>query len=54
MRTVKNTHNIKLREKARLGEMGLKYRCVVKIGFQKNTCNLKLLGATFLLTVFKY
>ena len=23
--------------------MGSKYRCVVKIGFQKNTCNLKLL-----------
>ena len=23
--------------------MGSKYRCVVKIGFQKNSCNLKLL-----------
>ena len=27
----------------RLGEMGSKYHCVVKIGFQKITCNLKLL-----------
>jgi len=43
MRTVKKTHNIKLKEKVRLGEMGSKYRCVVKIGFQKNTFNLKLL-----------
>ena len=43
MRTVKNTHNIKLRENVRLGEMGSKYRCVVKIVFQKNSCNLKLL-----------
>jgi hypothetical protein len=38
MRTVKNTHNIKLRENVRLGEVGSKYR-LVKIGFQKNTCN---------------
>ena len=43
MRTVKKTHNIKLREKARQGEMGSKYDCVVKIGFEKNTCNYKLL-----------
>ena len=35
MRTVKKTHNITLREKVRLGEMGLKYCCVVKIGLQK-------------------
>ena len=27
----------------RLGEMGSKYLCVVKIVFQRNTCNLKLL-----------
>ena len=39
MRTVKKTHNIKLRENVRLGEVRSKYRCVVKIGFQKNTCN---------------
>ena len=29
--------------KARLGEVGSKYLCVVKIIFEKNTCNLKLL-----------
>ena len=49
MRTVKKTHNIKLRENARLGEMGSKYRCVVKIGFQKKIArNLKLLVGVIL------
>ena len=43
MRTVKKEHNIKLRENVRLGEMGPKYRCVVKIDYLKITCNLKLL-----------
>ena len=31
------------RKKVRLGEIGSKYRCVVRIGFQKSTCTLKLL-----------
>ena len=39
MRTVKQTHNIKLRENVGLDEMGSKYRCVVKTVFQKNMCN---------------
>ena len=35
MRTVKKTHNFKLREKIRMYEMGSKYRCVEKVSFQK-------------------
>ena len=35
MRTVEKTHNLNLTEKARLSEIGSKYRYVVKIDFQK-------------------
>ena len=50
MRTVKKTHNIKLRKNVRLGEMGSKYCWVVKIGFQKKYVQLEIVSGWDLTT----